>query len=342
MNTNTLDTLKTQIKNHRAIRFGATDITCDKNQICIRDDYYLQGGDVKSLMETLGIRQNLAKEILDNPSENWPALRNALNTINEQKRFGVIANNDGLVTTILRHAPKEDETLNYDNRIEQLMNSIDAAGRELQNVSFNSEGAELQFNTIASGQIDTGLKNDLWKFGTSVSLTYTSNQFSNYFLRLICSNGMTARENFAYRMVDKTRDVGKQFINFAKDEEFAKSIKPRVQLLKDHRASFAEVHAIANQLDKEQLTEHMPWYFDILNEHMDRGYDLNKMSSKKHRFIYTNENAYDVFNIATDLASHQQDQLGMSVCNALNKYASDMFMKGPQLRFSTVDIYGLN
>ena len=71
----------------------------------------------------------------------------------------------------------------------------------------------------------------------------------------------------------------------------------------------------------------------------DRGYVMKDISAKRQRFMYTNENLYDVFNLATNLASHQRDLIGAEASVALNKVAGDMFAKGPVLEFSLVDIY---
>lgn len=339
MNTNTIDTVKNQIKEHTAITFGAGDIICDRNIIHIGENYIVPQTHIVDVMEATGIRKNLTKDIFKKPVENWPAFRSALDGIDKQKRFGAIVNKEGRVVSLLRKAPKENEQLNYDTRIDQFMNSLDTANHDLQSIRFLQENATLQLNAVNRSQIDTGLENDLWQFGTTTSLDFTSNQFAHYFLRLICTNGMTTREDFAYRQVERTVDVGRQFINFSKDESIAKSIKPRVQMLKNNRASFAEVKAIADQLTKDQVDDIMPWYRDIVNQHRDRGVDLMNMSAKRHRYVYTNENAYDIFNLATSLATHRVDEVGHDVSMALNKRAGEMFVKGPHLSYSTIDIY---
>ena len=66
---------------------------------------------------------------------------------------------------------------------------------------------------------------------------------------------------------------------------------------------------------------------------------MKDISAKRQRFMYTNENLYDVFNIATNLSSHQRDVIGAQASAALNKVAGEMFVKGPVLEFSLVDIY---
>lgn len=339
MNTNTIDNVKNQIKEHTAITFGPADITCASDRMHIGDNFIVPQEHIVGVMEATGIRKNLTKDIFKKPLENWPAFSQALDSIDKQKRFGAIVNKEGRVVSLLRKAPKENEQLNYDTRIDQYMNSLDTAKHDLQNIRFIQENATIQLHAVNRSQVDTGLENDLWQFGTTTDLDYTSNQFAHYFLRLICTNGMTTREDFAYRQVERTADVGKQFINFAKDDSIAKSIKPRVQMLQNNRASFAEIKAIADQLTKDQVDDIMPWYRDIVNQHRDRGVDLMNMSSKRQRYVYTNENAYDIFNLATSIATHRTDEVGSDVSLALNKRAGEMFIKGPHLSFSTIDIY---
>lgn len=339
MNTNTINTIKNRIKEHQAVIFAASDINCENNRVNIGSNYHVPVRGVDRMMETVGIRKNLKDDIFKKPVENWPAFRNALDAVDKKKRFGAIVDKDGRVVTLLRTAPGEFEQLNYDDRIDQVINAIDTSRQSLQNIFFNPEKATLTMNITNHKQVETGLENDLWQFGSTVDLGYVGNQFNQYFLRLICTNGMTTRENLTYRQVARTNDVGRQFINFSKDESFATSIMPRVQLLKNTRASFAEVKGIADTLTKDQVDEFMPWYRDIIRDHNNRGVNLEDMSAKRHRFVYTNENSYDVFNLATFLATHRADEIGRDVSLSLNKRASEMFAKGPNLAMSTIDIY---
>jgi hypothetical protein len=48
---------------------------------------------------------------------------------------------------------------------------------------------------------------------------------------------------------------------------------------------------------------------------------------------------YDVFNLGTNLASHQREKLGPQKAMELNKACSDIFQNGPNLDVKFLDIY---
>lgn len=196
----------------------------------------------------------------------------------------------------------------------------------------------MQISSTNKSEVDCGI-GDLWNFGTSTTISHNSQQFANFFLRLVCSNGMTTRENVAYRIADSTKNIGKQFMKFATGNNFAASIKPRVDKLRKSRASLYEVRSVADNLDKEQKALFMPEYANIVADFKNKDIDVSAISSKRSRFVFTNENLYDIFNLATNLASHQRDVIGIDNAGALNKNAGEMFVKGPNLDFNVLDIY---
>ena len=334
-NTYTPQQIKDLVKSHTVIPFNAQEITCTEKSLTIQDRY--KASDPNKLMETLGIRKNLSKDIFQKPKENWPLIQQALNGISSEKRFGAIVASNGEIITLVA-APKEATPLDYDKRIDDMMNSLDKAKRDFQNITFMPDDAQVRMNTIARDQVDCG-QGDLWKYGTSIDIGYTKQQFNNYFLRLICTNGMVTQENMAYRLLAKSDAIGTQFINFTSDNAFAREITPRVDALRNNRASFFELASVAEALTEEQQRLFIPEYENAKREYYNKGHVLPNMSKFRQKFVYTNENLYDVFNRATSLASHHTEELDRLAINTLNKAASDMFVKGPNLAFSILDIY---
>lgn len=327
--------IKSHIKSHTAIAFTPRDIQCGKKEIVIGGQYTTR--DVSDVMEILGIRDNLTKDILKEPEANWSIIQNALNSIDSHKRIGCIVGADGKVATLIKTAPKEPTPVNFDTRLDELISSIDD-NSDLQGISFDSRLFQVHVHTINHAQINVGESDD-WKFGTTIDVGYNNQQFSNFFLRLVCSNGMTTRETIAYRTMGKRESIGKQYAKFSSNHAFVKNIQPRVEKLRRNRASFYEVEGVISQVPADMRQEIAPWYSDILGTYAKRGHALLEMSAARQKFVYTNQNAYDVFNLATNLASHRREAIGEQSCRALNKFAGEMFTKGPGLELTVIDAY---
>ena len=328
------DTVKKEVKKHSMISFTAGDLECERGRVKLLGRYGVPQDD--ELFKQLGLRENLTHEIFAKPVENWPLIQNALSTIKSTTRFGAVVN-DSTVVTFLKNPPKEDHQLDFDKRIDSLMNSLDEANQDLVSINFHPEDGVL-INTTNRNQIDCGM-GDLWKFGTETTIGYVGQQFNNYFLRLICTNGMTTKENMAYRQISAGEDVSKQFINYTKDEQFQQRIKPRVDALRNNRASFYEVDSIAQNLKKEEIKTFMPWYLDEVETYKNRGHYIEHFSAKRKKLVYTNQNLYDVFNLGTYLASHEAEELGRDKALGLNKASAHIFTNGPNLTMTFLDAY---
>lgn len=339
--TSTTDEIKNTVKSHTVIPFTARDISCftqNKQSTLVISDRFA-AKDNKAIMEALGIRTNLSKDIFAKPDENWSVIRSAINSIDKTKQFSAIVDKDNNIVTLVNSKVKEPTQLNYDNRIDQLMNSIqESSVHNFQNIVFNPQTCDVEVNAINTDEIDCGF-GDLWNFGTSTTVGLMNQQFKQFFNRLICTNGMTTKEGVAYRMDSASSNIGKQFIKYSSNRDIINAIRPRVEKLRGSRASLYEVNAVANELKKEDRQTFFPSYDNMAQDFEDRGYVMKDISAKRQRFMYTNENLYDVFNLSTNLATHQRDLIGAEASVALNKVAGDMFAKGPVLEFNLVDIY---
>jgi hypothetical protein len=262
-----------------------------------------------------------------------------LNTIDKNKQFTCIVDSRNNVNTLVNSNVKENTQLNFDERLDELFNTIDEnINHNLQRIEWNNETCNVEVHTVGGDDINCGL-GDLWKFGVTSIIGHASQQFANYFLRLVCTNGMTTREQLAYRVAAVSKNIGKQFLKFANNDSLIGSIKPRVDALRNARASLYEVNSIANQLNKETRERFMPQYSSIVADFHNAGHSIDGFSAKRQKFVYTDENLYDVFNLATNLASHERDVIGTVTAMSLNKSAGDIFTNGPNLKFNLLDIY---
>ena len=336
-----IDEIKNTVKSHTVIPFTARDISCltqnKQSTLVINDRFAAQ--DNQSIMKALGIRNNLSKDIFAKPDENWNVIRSAINSIDKTKQFSAIVDDKNNIVTLVDSKAKEPTQLNYDDRIDQLFNAIHGSSiHNFQNIVFNPQTCDVEVNAITTEQIDCGL-GDLWNFGTSTVIGLMNQQFKQFFNRLICTNGMTTQQGVAYRMDSASSNIGKQFLKYSGNRDIVNAIRPRVEKLRNSRASLYEVNAVANELKKEDRQTFFPSYDNMVQDFSERGHVMKDISAKRQRFMYTNENLYDVFNLATNLASHQRDLIGAEASKALNKVAGDMFAKGPVLEFNVLDIY---
>ena len=341
MTTTQIEDIKQAVKRHTVIPFTSRDINCEKfnnqTRLTVNDKY--AAANSKAIMETLGIRNNLTKNIFANPVENWDVMRSAINSIDKNKRFAAIVDDNNNLITLVSSKVKEAYQLNFDDRIDRLFNTInDSASHNFQSISFDPSTCLVDINAINTDEIDCGF-GDLWNFGTTTTVGLMNQQFKQFFNRLICTNGMTTQQGVAYRMNSASSNIGKQFLKYSSNRDIINAIKPRVEKLRNSRASLYEVNAVANELKKDDRQAFFPSYDNMVQDFENCGHIMKDISAKRQRFMYTNENLYDVFNIATNIASHQRELIGPEVSKALNKVAGDMFVKGPVLDFNLVDIY---
>jgi len=342
MNTQAIEQVKNVVKSHRIVPFTTSNVEAQGNSLVINNEYRFNK--VEDIMNTLGIRHNLSNEIMQNPTENWNTIRQALDSISQQKKFGCIVRADNTVATLTKDALAVEQ-LNFDKDIDKLVDAINSSNNEFHNIWFNGDRCQVIVETSHAHDVQLGAGDD-WKFGTSINIGRSANQFSNFFLRLICTNGMTTKEAVGYRL-NTIGDVGKQYLKFSANDAFARGIKPRVDALKDARASFAELQAVANAFGSQEessrglnLLDEFPQYTDTIADYARKGINLNKgFNANQKKLVATNHNLYDIFNVATAAATHKRDVLGAGAATRLNKVASDMFVKGPNLNFNIVDIY---
>lgn len=333
----TQEQIKNTVKTHTIVPFSTREISATQNELIIGDRYKTKHP--RKMMDALGIKTNLSKDIFNKPAENWTAIRTALQTIDPNKKFGCIVDSNNNVCTLVNTKLKEPSQLNFDNRLDQLFDTIgNSDNYSIKDIFWDADNCNVNISTINKGEIDCGL-NDIWNFGTTTTIGHVTQTFANYFLRLICTNGMTTRDNLAYRSAEVSKNIGKQFLKFANNDTFGKLVTTRVNALRNARASLYEVNSIANQLNADEREQFMPFYSDIVTDFANAGHPIDRINAKRQRFTFTNENLYDIFNIGTNLASHQRETIGLDTALSLNKAAGEMFSKGPNLQFDMLDIY---
>lgn len=331
-----IDTIKEVVKSHRVVPFNINDVTCTDTILSVKGEY--KTSNIQAIMNNFGIRKTLSQDILRRPTENWNAIRSAIVDVAGQKKFGCIVDKEGRIVTLVNTNIQEAVQLDFDQRIDSLFDAIDKSGNESRRVLFNSELAQVEIGTVSKSIVECGAGDD-WEFGTQVNIGYGSQTFANYYNRLICTNGMSTRENIAYRMALASSNIGKQYTRYSANNEFSQVIKSRVDEMRNCKASYREAAAVAHGLTDDMRAELLPWFDDMESDYLHRGYNLSELPKQQHKLVSTNESLYDVFNVGTFAASHRREALEHTNVMQLNKTAGEMFTNGPDLKFELINIY---
>ena len=335
----TLETAAKLVKTHTLIPVPISDISLEGKNLIVKDRYKTQ--DIGKMMNLLGIKRTLTEKILAAPKEHWKHFQTALSEVTSDKRVGMLIDAGGNISSWFPQAPGEEHVLDYDRRIEQVDAGLEDMGLSVESFDFNPTKAQLQINTTPDQTIEVG-NDGLWKSGTTIDLGRANHQLSNFFLRLACTNGVITKERLAFRMGDSGKGLRKQITNFCKSDTAHRSIQMRVERMQGCNASFREVYNLAEVLPEKIQKEVLPEYGRILADHLNRGYDLSKMSSKDQARVATNINAFDLFNVHTAVATHRKAEIDIMCGKTLNKAAGDMFARGSDLAVSWINIYSKN
>lgn len=341
--------LKADIKTHTIEPFSVSDIRVEQPRdedgdpiVKIGDRFEVSQRNLRSLLSTIGVTSKITKECFKDPQQKWTALRDAIAKVDHIKNLGAIRDDRGMSCEIIETTAEEAIVMDYDARIDNLMETVDEmSDLKIHQLSL-SPNCELtiQLNDPVN-EIDVGTageKEDIWQTGFGINIGYNKQEYNAFYLRLVCSNGMTTKDVYARRLVS-SKNIGKQLKKFIAASDFAGHVKDRVQVLRDCKASVHEAIQVVNQLPEDHLDAMAPWYKDLFNTYYDEGYDIEEMSSKQAKLAFTDISAYKVFNLATYSSTHgDRVDIPHNHRMSLNKIAGEMFAQ-PNLAVSHLNPY---
>lgn len=335
-----VDNVKDIVNSHRIVPFNVADVTVQAEEgkspvLHASDRFSMRGRVISSFLSNVGLKENLGKNSFDEPTEKWGSLRNALDRVGHVNDISAVVGPNGDAIDIIRTPIREEQQLNYDDRIDSAMDAIEDSNMEFHEIHWNGYGVSIATKDTKN-EVNCGGE-DIWQAGININLGHNRQEFAAFYLRLLCANGMTTKENYARRACSAS-NIGNQFINFTSRNNFQNHIKDRVRGMQC-RASVAEVQSLASCLNEKERDEFLPFYDGLVATYGRHGMDITKMPKEQAKRAFTNEKLYDVFNIGTALATHKRDLLGRSKCNSLNKASTDMFVKGPHLATAIIDPY---
>ena len=296
---------------------------------------------MKDLLNIFSIKRGLVEEIKSD-EQQWTPLQNCLADIKNDRTVTAIKKGTQIVRFL--DQPIEDEKpLDVERGFSLLRAYVEDQPEEsikLHNLDFNpltlQIEAQIRFNDRKIDVFQN--QQDIWDTGFTMLYGERHTAISPFFLRLVCTNGMTATENIAQRYFQNQEFKPGSFhrlIDKTVKAEFTGVIRSGSQALQNNRASLREFYNARNILAKENkdLAER---YFD--EQEIVEAYKNEKLRYKNRRWLASansNINAYDFFNRLTHATSHNYLTPGTRM--ALNAQASEMLFKGPDFAFQAPD-----
>ena len=353
MNTATLDRyvakrqdIQTTIDNYRMVPMNLTDISKNGNQFYHRGSA-LASSSLSSLLGVLGVKENLVNEIKDDHSQ-WEPLHNALSNIRENKIVTAVLNRqDNQITKVFNHSIKEEQPIDLTSGLrftEEFLKTTEA-NLELQGINFDPENICIHVDfKNPDADIDVfGDGKDMWKSGFSMGFHLNKFVTSPYFLRLICTNGMTAAHRLAQRFVNSTeltqRTFDRQIARYLEPASNMDEVKAYCGRLRDNNASLREffgARKVVENINKELANEMFPEN-EILGRYKLIGIDAKKQNKRWLATANSNMNSYDLFNNLTNIASHRLSDQEIATRMEINRLASDLFFNGPDFKAMAPD-----
>lgn len=314
------------------------------------NDVEITSGALNDLANIFSIKSSLVDQI-ENDKEQWRPLQHALTNIKKDRTITAIVNEGSTsrpyITKFVDVPIEEAAPLDFDRGIEQIGGYLETAegNLEIRNFHFNSDSLSLEINIQdKSNNIDVfGDGNDIWNPGFGIHYGETRTSVAPYYLRLVCTNGMTAAHEILQRYFNNKpmkQEAFNKLINNVVEQDMRVVCQANGSRLKKVNCSLREFFAARSLLSgKKELQKE---YFD--DTEIQDAYKPYNIRYKNKRWLASansNVNGYDLFNRLTHAATHKAT-LPMHTKTALNALASELFFKGPDLSFQAPNPFGNN
>jgi hypothetical protein len=296
---------------------------------------------LKDLLNLLSIKNGLVDEIKSD-EDQWKPLQTCLADIKNDRTVTAIRKEDQIVR-FLDTPLEEEKPLDLGRGINLLGEYIqrhDDSTAKLHDMRFNPLTLQVEAQIrFLDKKIDVFQnQQDIWDTGFTLNYGERHTSVAAFFLRLICSNGMTTQEEIAQRYFNNQEFKPQAFhrlIEKTINAEFTGVIRTGSERLQNNRTSLREFFSARNILAKES-SDLAKNYFD--DQEIVEAYKNDKLRYQNKRWLASansNINAYDFFNRLTHAISH--NTLLPQTRMALNNQASEMLFKGPDFAFQAPD-----
>jgi len=296
---------------------------------------------LKDLFGILSIKNGLVEEIKSD-EEQWVPLQNCLADIKNDRTVTAIKK-DNQIIRFFNEPTEEEKSLDLSRGLTLLgeyLEKHDDSTAKLHGLSFNPITLQIESQIrFLDKKVDVFQnQQDIWDTGFTLLYGERHTAVSAFFLRLICTNGMTAQEEVAQRYFNNQEFKANAFhrlIDKTVNAEFTGVIRKGSERLQSNRASLREFYQARTILAKEN-SDLAKNYFD--DQEIVEAYKDHRLRYQNRRWMASansNINAYDFFNRLTHCTSH--NELSPSTRMALNNQASEMLFKGPDFAFQAPD-----
>lgn len=305
---------------------------------------------LNDLANIFSIKSNLVDQI-ENDKEQWQPLQRALTNIKKDRTVTALVNHGSGAhpfITKFTDAPIEESTpLDFDRGIEQIGGYLETAEGDLtiRNFYFNPQSISLEIQIQdKSNNIDVfGDGNDIWNSGFGIHYGENRTSVSPYYLRLVCTNGMTAAHEILQRYFNNKpmkQEAFNKLINNVVERDMQNICRANGQRLKSVNCSLREFFAARNILSgKKEIQKE--YFDDSVIQEAYKPYGIRYKNKRWLSSANSNVNGYDLFNLLTHAATHKAT-LPINTRTSLNALASELFFKGPDLAFQAPNPFGRN
>lgn len=360
VNQNVVDTLKnlyasfqSQKVNTETFKFTKDDISMNHEGILI-DGTPINSKAQKTLLTKMKVRPEFIELADKATTDDWSVIvDNIKNELTDRPYYAKVRrsedNHDEIYGILDYPIYEKIEPVPNDVFINLIVSGLENTSNryKLFSADFDKENNSIIVGLInedtkfnISGEYDGKvfeLKDDVWMAG--VQFTFTETMFSAKHLleRLVCSNGMTTKEDcFTSNIAKKNFNVEKieKAITHAFErpyDEMAKKISKQVALLSNTEISIKEFYEfskpVLSEAKKNEVLDEVEKIFDDSIFYKEYGLNVKEMSSKWQATAKTGINAYKFFNAMTYAATHIFNSVNPTISTDLQLKISNFFFK---------------
>jgi hypothetical protein len=205
---------------------------------------------------------------------------------------------------------------------------VDRYNLDLQGQTIGTDGSITLKSQIPNRRIQVAnLDDEVFKSGLTLNLDMGQVNFKSYLKRLICTNGMIgglAEDNVRLNALnaDMMVEFFQQMDELSEDQFLPIGFRDNVRRAMNTPASLYEMEAVRSQINRHSVepnNRYNEWFLpleEVNQTYREMGYDPSEMSAKQKHNTFTNQSVWDVINVLTDFASHDQTDKGYNFTDA--------------------------
>jgi hypothetical protein len=305
---------------------------------------------LSDLANIFSIKSKLVDQI-ESDQEQWRPLQHALTNIKKDRTVTAVVNHGSgarpFVTKFVDKIIEQSEPLNLERGVDLIGGYLEKAegNLEIRNFVFNPDSLalEIQIQDKANNIDVFNDGDDIWNPGFGIHYGEHRTYVAPYYLRLVCTNGMTAAHEVLQRYFNnKDMKPGAFFklVNNVVERDMGLVCRSNATRLKGVNASLREFYDARNIVSGKK--DIMKEYFDDAEiQEAYKPYGIRYRNKRWLSSANSNVNGYDLFNRLTHAATHKA-ALPMNMKTALNALASELFFKGPDIAFQAPNPFSKN